>query len=189
MEPLLILREESAPQVVGRTLTVRLLTFGRVYEPSPTLRERVMPGSFKGPIARPAGVLRYRHAGERPGDADDLSQIHGVVTALRQRDDTLEADAEVFAGPDGDKLLRLAASGAVTGVSMAAVVADASRAADGVIDIRRVSTLNGFSLTPTPAYPDAGLLAIREADEARSARLRAERAANEVARARLRNAR
>lgn len=185
MHPFLVLREETPPTVDGRTLTARILTYDRVYTPAPRLRERVRRGALKGPLARPAGVLRYRHAGERPGDADDLASVHGLVTALREQDGAVVADLEVFAGPDGDKLLRLAESGAITGVSMAAVIAESTIGRDGITDIRRISEVNGVSLTPTPAYDDARVLALREARAGRDERIRHARDELQAARALL----
>ena len=172
----LILREDAAPQADGRTLICRIATYGRVYRPNPTLRERVLRGAFRGPLARPNGVLRYRHAGERPGDSDDLGLVHGIVRGLHEDGDHVLADVDVFPGPDGDKILALVGSGAVTGVSMAAVVADRAMAADWVVDIRRITQLNGLSLTPSPGYDNAGVLALREQPRVSPARLAQERA-------------
>lgn len=174
--PLLVLREEAPPEVSGRTLVCRVATYGRVYTISPTLRERVLKGAFKSPLARPGGVLRYRHAGERPGDSDDLSMVHGLVTALREEDGAVFTDVDVFPGSDGDKILRLADSGAITGVSMSAVIAESTRSRDGVVDIRRISQFNGISLTPSNAYDDAQVLALRERARVSKERLAQERA-------------
>lgn len=180
MSEFIVLRETEPPTLTGRTLTARIATYGRVYEPTPQLRERVARGAFKGPLARPSGVLRYRHAGERPGDQDDLASVHGLVVALREDGDAVIADLEVFHGSDGDKIIRLADSGAITGVSMAAVVAESTKGRDGITDIRRISQLHGVSLTPSPAYDDAQVLAIREqstrADREKAAGIAAARA-------------
>ena len=93
----LILREDfddtTAPTVTGRTLTIRIATYGRVYRIGQAgrtvLRERIQPGAFKAPLARPTaagGVLRFRHAGERPGEPDELS----IYTGDHYRVETLE---------------------------------------------------------------------------------------------------
>lgn len=185
MLPFLVLRETEPPTLNGRTLTARIATYGRVYEPSPSLRERVVKGAFKAPLARPTGVLRYRHAGERPGESDDLSAVHGLLVALREEGDAVLADLEVFDGQDGDKILRLADSGAITGVSMAAVVAESTKGRDGIVDIRRISHLHGVSLTPTPAYDDARVLALREQNAGRAERIARARAELDSARALL----
>ena len=158
MPDYVVLRESTPPAVDGRTLTARIATYGRIYTPTPTLRERVTRGAFKAPLARPSGVLRYRHNGERPGDTDRLDDVHGLVVGLREDGDAVLAELDVFPGPDGDKILRLADSGAITGVSMAAVIAESSKGADGVVSITRISNLNGVSLTPSPAYEDARVL-------------------------------
>lgn len=182
MHPFLVLREEEPPTVNGRTLVARIATYDRIYQVSPTLRERVRRGAFKAPMARPTGVLRYRHLGERPGDQDDLASVHGLLTALREDGDSVIAELEVFEGSDGDKILRLAKSGAIGGVSMAAVITDSARGRDGVNDVRRISAVNGVSLTPTPAYDDAKVLALRELESGRAARI--EQARKELAAAR-----
>ena len=158
MPNLLILRETTPPDVDGRTLTARIATYGRIYTPEPAKRERVIRGAFKSPMARPGGLLRYRHIGERPGDTDSLTDVHGTVTALREDGDAVLAELHVWETENGDKILRLVESGAVTGVSMAALIAESRVAPDGVNDIRRISSLNGVSLTPVPAYDDAQVL-------------------------------
>jgi HK97 family phage prohead protease len=191
----LILREDfddqTAPTVTGRTLTIRIATYGRVYRIGGTgrqvLRERILPGAFREPLARPRGALRFRHVGERPGDVDSLENFYGVMTALREEDGALLGDFEVFPGAPEDKLLRLVESGAVTGASMTAVIKGDRKARDAagpITDITRVSTIDAVSITPKPAYDDAGVLAIREhleapdpaAQAARVARIAQERA-------------
>lgn len=185
----LILREEGAPAVEGRTITLKLCTLGRMYiigrAGSKVLRERVEPGAFREPLARPRGVLRFRHVGELDGDTDSIDNFHGWMTALREDDGAVYADFEMFQGPREDKILRLAQSGAVTGASMSAVVAASRPMRDSTGDftsIIRIKHINGASITPTPAYDDAGLVAIREqvpdpaAAEARRAMAEAERA-------------
>lgn len=192
----LILREDfddtNAPTVAGRTLTIRIATYGRVYrigrEGGTIKRERIQPGAFKAPLARPTaagGVLRFRHAGERPGDTDVLDNLYGVCTALREDSGALLADYEVFPGEREDKLLRLVQSGAITGASMSALVSGSKRTADPggpINDITRIASIAGTSITPTPAYDDAGVLAVREqlqdpqAATRRAARIAQERA-------------
>ena len=169
MPEYVVLRESTPPEVDGRTITARIATYGRIYTPTPTLRERVVRGAFKSPLNRPGGVLRYRHNGERPGETDSLADVFGVVTGLHEDGDAVLADLEVFPGPDGDKILRLVEKRGVTGVSMAAVVAESAKGPDGVLSITRISSLNGVSLTPQPAYDDAQVLALREARQAQAA--------------------
>lgn len=168
----LILREDfedAPPTVAGRTLTIRIATYNRVYRVGQSgrqvLRERILPGAFREPLARPRGALRFRHIGERPGEDDSLENFYGVLTALREEGDSLVGDFEVFEGPREDKLLRLVESGAVTGASMTAVIKGAKKSRDAagpVTDITRVATLDAVSITPKPAYDDAGVLAVRE---------------------------
>lgn len=190
----LLLREEydeaSAPVANGRTLTIGLFTIGRVYtigrKGGKALRERIVDGAFKGPMARPSGVLRYRHIGERDGEDDSLDNIHGVMTRMWQDGDRVLSDWEVFPGETGDKILRIAP--AVKGASISAIVRESRRTSDArgeLTEILRVSAFNGASLTPTPAYDDAAVLAVREKDQApdpmaeshRKAAVDAERAA------------
>lgn len=192
----LILREDfdgqSAPTVAGRTLTLRIATIGRVYtigrSGGKAVRERILPGAFTAPLARPTaagGVLRFRHEGERPGELDALDNVYGVCTALREQADAVLADYEVFQGGREDKLLRLVTSGAITGASMTAIVTGSKKtpsAAGPIIDITRIASIAAASITPTPAYDDAGLVAVRERypDPAAVTR-RAERIAQERA--------
>lgn len=189
---LLVLREsfDSAPAVEGRTLTIRLATVGRIYEigrnGDRVLRERIAPGALKGPLARPAGVLRFRHQGERPGEEDSLASIYGAMVRMWLDGPAVMSEFEVFPGTDGDKILRVAPS--MRGASISAVVSEARTRRDSAgeyNDVTRISHVNGVSLTPTPAYDDAAVLAVRERRLNRT-RL-AERRANAAARAMLRS--
>lgn len=167
----LILREsieDAPPTISGRTLTTRIATYGRTYNIGPHL-ERIRRGAFKDAMSRPRGALRWRHHGERPGDDDTLENFYGVMTALREEGDQVIADFEVFPGPREDKLLRLVSSETITGVSMAAVVRESQKIntpAGPVIEITRIGHLDGVSITPSPAYDDAKVMAIREATRA-----------------------
>jgi HK97 family phage prohead protease len=164
----LILREsldDAPPTVVGRRLTTRIATYGRIYSIGGGRRERIRRGAFKDALSRPRAALRWRHYGERPGDDDPLENFYGVMTALREDGDALVADFDVFPGDREDKLLRLVATGTVTGVSLAAVIRESQKVSTptGPVDeIARFGQLDGVSITPSPAYDDAKVLAVRE---------------------------
>lgn len=176
----LILREDltdTPPTVDGRTLTIRIATYDRIYRVGRAngrvLRERIRPGAFREPLARPRGALRFRHIGERPGDDDSLANFYGVMTTLREDNGALIGDFEVFPGEQEDKLLRLVQTGTITGASMAAVIRTSKRTPDpgGVInDITRIGAIDGVSITPANAYDDARVLAVREHDPDAAAR-------------------
>jgi hypothetical protein len=186
----LILREDygpgDAPRITGRTLTIRVATIGRVYTVAESgrtvLRERIPDAeAFREPLARPRGVLRFRHKGEHPGEQDDLANFHGVITGMALRDNAVYADAEVFPGPLEDRLLRLVDTGTITGASMAALIAQSRPGRDSIgplTDIIRIRQVHGISITPENAYDDAGVVAIREAEHD-PARERARQAARE----------
>lgn len=171
----LILRESEPPTVDGRTIVARIATYGRIYTPTPGARERLQAGAFRGPLARPSGLVRYRHVGERAGDVDDPLHVYGVVRALREADGGVIAECSLAENHRSDHLLSLVGSGAITGVSMSATFSQSRMAPDGVRDIMRVSALHGVSLTPEPAYADAQVLALREAAATRAAAVAAER--------------
>lgn len=165
MQPLLMLRESEAPTVDGRMITARICTYGRVYDIGAGKRERVRVGAFRSPLARPGGVVRFKHVGERPGDVDNPENIYGGVKILREQNGGLYAELELLPGPRADHLLEIVRTGTVSGVSMAATVADAVNLRDsrGVLrEIRRVSQLWGVSITDQPAYDDAEAVALRE---------------------------
>lgn len=170
----LILRESEPPTVDGRTVVARIATYNRVYRPAPGQSERIIPGAFKAPLARPAGLVRYRHVGERDGDVDDPLHVYGVVRALREDGAAVIAECQLAENDRADHLLSLIRSGAMAGVSMSATVAQSQQNTDGVRDILRVSALHGVSLTPAPAYHDAQVLALREHDATRTAAVTAE---------------
>lgn len=171
MQPL-ILREdlsESPPTLTGRRLRIRVCTYGRVYEMGQgrtALRERIQPGAFREPLARPRGALRFRHQGERPGDVDVLENFYGVMTGMDEGDgDALFAEFDVFPGEREDKLLQLIQYGAVRGASMSALIkaSKAGRDTRGpLVDIIRVGAVDAVSITPKPGYDDAEVVAVRE---------------------------
>lgn len=176
----LILREsldDAPPTVVGRRITTRIATYGRIYTIGRGRRERIRRGAFKDALSRPRAALRWRHEGERPGDEDPLENYYGELIALREVGDALVGDFEVFPGVREDKLLRLVTSGTVTGVSLAAVIRESEkiRTPAGIVEeVTRFGRLDGVSITPTPAYDDAEVLAVRERDT-RNARIQQER--------------
>lgn len=176
--PFLELRELEPPTTDGRTITARICTYGRVYDIGRGQRERVRAGAFKGPLARPTGLVRWRHMGNRPGDMDHPSNIHGHVRVLREQDGGLFAEMDLMQNADGERLAELVRAGAISGVSMGAHVTDAAMVNDqkGTLrEIRRVGYLAEVSLTDIPAYDDAEVLALREkqAAEVDQARLAA----------------
>jgi hypothetical protein len=178
MEPL-TLREEyepgDGPRVVGRNIIIRIATIGRLYKPQlqpdgTMIRERIPDVSaFKEPLARPRGVLRFRHKGEHPGEPDDIDNFHGVMTGMAAHDGAVYADFEVFPGEREDKILKLIGAGAVTGASMAATVRDSRIVHDAsgpIKEILRIPLVSGVSITPSPGYDDAGVIAVRESTPA-----------------------
>lgn len=166
-----VLREtltEDPPAVEGRTIDLRVATYDRIYDVGPR-KERVRPGAFKDALSRPRALLRWRHGGERPGEQDSISLVFGEMRALREQGNALHGTFEVFDGPERDVMLRLVKSGTVTGVSLAAVIREerpVSTPAGVVYDILRFGTLDGVSITPTNAYDDAEVLAVRDVTRA-----------------------
>lgn len=182
----LLLREDFAdddqPVVRGRTLTIRVCTYGRVYEVSRAgrtiNREKVAPGAFKEPLARPRGVLRFRHIGEHDGEPDALENFHGVLKGMVENDGSVYGDFEVFEGEREDRLLKLVESGGITGASMSGIVKADRKTRDAkgpITEILRISPFNGMSITPANAYDDAGVVAIREKPSAKDGEARADR--------------
>jgi hypothetical protein len=170
----LILRENEAPTVDGRTIVARIATYDRVYTPAPDERERVKQGSFRAPLARPSGLVRYRHVGERPGDVDDPMHVYGFIHALREQGTSVIAECRLAENDRADHLLSLIRGGAMRGVSVSMTIAESQTAPDGIVDIQRISAVHGLSLTPDPGYADAEVLALREHDAKRAATVAAE---------------
>ena len=76
MPEYVVLRESTPPAVDGRTLTARIATYGRIYTPTPMLRERVTRGAFKAP--KRAGQGKYYAT-------VDASPVAGVATCTAAR--------------------------------------------------------------------------------------------------------
>lgn len=161
--------DTAPPAVDGRTITMRVASYDRIYRIGKGRRERIRRGAFRDALSRPRALLRWRHVGEHPGEVDPIDNVFGHMKALREDGDSLVADFEVFPGDRRDVLLSLVESGTVQGVSLAAVIREERRVSTPtgpVDDILRFGLLEGVSITPTPAYDDAAVLAVRDATRA-----------------------
>jgi HK97 family phage prohead protease len=107
--------------------------------------------------------LRYEHTPGIP---------YGRAVDLRSDDQYLRATMKVTAGDSADRLLAQAADGDIAGVSIAFIPGvDADDRDDHGPLVRRVTVkhLEEISLTETPVYADAKVLATRAAtDQART---------------------
>jgi hypothetical protein len=135
----------------GRTLAGRIVPFGEVVDVGEG-RESFAAGVFEG--VDPAGVvLLWQH---------DQAQPIGRMTELSEESDGAYATFRLGATPRALEAASLAADGILTGLSVGFISEDAQRV-DGVREHRRARLLE-TSLVTFPAYPTAGVLAVRNED-------------------------
>ena len=156
---------ELVPSGDGRTLDLRVVPFNTVARVSDdggrtVYEEMWMPGAFDKQLSAPNRVdvlVNFEHQ----------QGIGGVVargTELRDTGEALDMTARMLSVSDADKALELVNEGVVGGVSLEAVPLKSVRGEDGVM--RRVAArLINVALCRSPAYPDAAVLAVREAPE------------------------
>lgn len=176
-EPVVIARSFAAELEVadGRTIVGRLVPYGvralvQDMDPPGDLAgtplgdpyyEQMAPGMFaRSTRAAPRYLLNYEHRGGL------LDQI-GRAVELDDRDDALYGSFRAFDGAVGDQGLELIRSGAATFLSVQArIPRRTSRTLDDGTVERTRGHLEHVALTGTPAYADAGVLALRTAPPA-----------------------
>jgi HK97 family phage prohead protease len=142
----------------GRTLSVRLATYGTPYE-LPRFTEVLRPGVFQKSIAQAARSLPLF-------STHDYEKVPvGKAVAWRDTPETLEADFLMDTRAEAREMVRLIREDLMGGISVGFVpITDAW---DTTLDKPRVERIEArlfeSSLTPIPAYADAGVLALRSA--------------------------
>ena len=159
-----LLKREMAGEIVsgdGRTLELRIVPYNTpatVRDPGTEPYEEVwLPGVFDGQSRAADKVLvNFEH---EPG----IRGIVGRGRALRDTPDAAEGTFRMLSGSDADKALELVNEKVVTGVSLEAIPLR-SRVVDGVVQRVKARLLN-VALCRNPAFDDAQVLAVREAQE------------------------
>jgi HK97 family phage prohead protease len=148
----------------GRTLDVCVVP----YEVSTTVsdppdwtpyRESFMRGAFQKQLSTPGRDRVWLNVEHEQGFRGAI----GRSLKFHDRDDGLHGSFGVLENTDGDKALELVRSGFLTGISLE-FGALASRRVNGVVQRVRAQ-LDQVSLCRYPAYPGAGVLAMREEPE------------------------
>lgn len=156
----------------GRTVTVRVVTWGRQYRVSDDgrtfYRERF-----------PAGGLTMRAGAEitataehdarllRPGlvAKPAAGRVVGRVAATHVRADGLDAEVRVFDSIDGDQLLDDIRNGRTPLYVSAEFDADEVHPAPGELVDRAGAELVGLAFTTTPQYDDSRVLSVRSTNQ------------------------
>lgn len=146
----------------GRNLEARIVpynTVATVSDGGPTYKEMFLPGAF-GPQLRAANrvdvLLNFEHR-------QSIGDVVGRGTSLRDENDGLYGSFRVLDHADGDKALELVNAGVLGGMSVE-FAAVRSRTVDGVVQ-RQSARIRNVALCRSPAYEDARVLAVRQADE------------------------
>jgi HK97 family phage prohead protease len=147
-------------------LDVRIVPYGvvaTVVDPGrPAYREQWMQGAFADQVrgasaGRASTVLvNYRH-GQQIGDVLG----HGV--SLDERSDGFYGSFAIHETPDGDKALYMVREKVLAGVSLEAFPKKSIRSNEGIVQRVKAHLVN-IALCPTPAYENAGVLAVRAED-------------------------
>lgn len=166
---LLIVRAYAGPLEAtdGRTIVGRCVPFdvpaivadgdGAPY------REVWRAGAFRR-VCRAAGtgrvLLNYEHR-------DGLVDTIGPAIELEERPDGLHGTFHAMPGIPGDQALELIRSGAVTGLSVQAIVSvpHSRTLDDGTVERSLAKRLEHVALTGVPAYRDATVTAVRSAPD------------------------
>ena len=162
-----VLRREFVAEFTpgdGRTVDVRVVPYGVAAEVSDdgrtTYREEWAAGCFDDQLVaghRLKVLLNFQHL---PG----IGNVVGKGVALRSMPDGLHGSFRMSSTQDGDKALELVNDGILDSVSLEAVPKRSVRTAEGVV--RRVKAhLHNVALCRQGAFPDARVLAVREAPE------------------------
>lgn len=162
----------------GRTIVGRCIPYdlpALVCEPGGIpYREVWRAGSFRTVVRDPGRVLlNYEH---RDGLLD---QIGPAVELEERADDGLFGTFRALPSASGDQALELVRSGAVTGLSVAAVVSlrHSKTLEDGTVERTFAKRLEHVALTAIPAFRDAQVTTVRSGagvdDDARIAEVRA----------------
>jgi HK97 family phage prohead protease len=149
-------RAATLEAVTDRTITLLVAPYGTDTHLGGGVRERITRGAFGEPDPTKV-VLKLETAANHQGP------VIGRAMAFTETDAGLEATFKVSATQAGDDALVLAADGAV-GASAGMMILDASPDRDGVMELRRAD-LREVTLTGTPAYQEATVLAVRSAQE------------------------
>lgn len=150
----------------GRTVTVRLLTYGREYRVSDdgqrTYTEVWRSGAFARSMAhgRDAGVpVQFEH--DLPNAPKSLPV--GATRRAWDSDGALMVETRISDTSMGRDLVELLRDGVVRGVSLEAQVFNSKKVLNGVE--RSEGALRRVVFTTVPQYADAAVLAIRSEPE------------------------
>lgn len=163
-----LIRREFAAELTagdGRTVDVRVVPYGVPAHVSDNggrtvYREEWAAGCFDDQLVaghRLKVLLNFEHR-------EGIGDVIGKGVALRSMPDGLHGSFRMSQTQDGDKALELINDGILDSVSLEAKAKRSIRTVDGVV--RRVSAhLQNVALCRRGAFPDARVLAVREAPE------------------------
>jgi HK97 family phage prohead protease len=156
----------------GRTLVGRAVPYGKVVE-IPGGRERFVMGAFAHQIASGQVGQVHLYASHRRRLDGELPLAR--TSALEERADGCWGEWALPHTTDADNALELYRSGTVSGLSIGfkSPTGGSVKGTDGVIERRRAH-LDHVTLTPSPVYADAAVVAVRSSSGAFEAE-RAER--------------
>lgn len=160
-----ILRRFSGPLEVesdGRTIIGRCCPFdvvADVADGGAIYREVIRRGAFRKVGRAPQRVpLNFEHR-------TDLGNEIARATVLEEREDGLYGTFRAHESTIGDHALAIIRSGAVTGLSISAVLHPAgSRLVDGIVERQLFAALDHVAVTSFPAYDGAEITTLRSGD-------------------------
>ena len=149
------------PSGDGRTLDLRIVPYNvkaRVSDGGPSYEEEWAPGVFRNKHNRPSDVLvNVEH---EKGFAASVARCIG----FSDTPDGFDGEFRMLGDSISDKALELVNAGVFTGVSVEAIPIESKRTEDGVV--RRIAAkIVGVALCRSPAFPEARVLAVREAPD------------------------
>jgi HK97 family phage prohead protease len=148
-------RSAALGSIVDRTIELMVAPYGQVTHLGKGVKERIRAGAFGTPAD---GVVLKLETGK-----DHAGPVIGRAIAFDDRSEGLFATFRVSETPAGDDALTLASDGAL-GASAGMMILDAAPVGDGIVELR-AADLREVTLTGTPAYQTATVLAVRSAQE------------------------
>jgi HK97 family phage prohead protease len=146
----------AATDTDGRTVELLVAPYGTAAKLGVNRSERFRPGAFGTPD--PDGVVLKLETGR-----NHEGPVIGRAVAFRDTDAGLVGTFRVSQTRDGDDALTLAGDGAL-GASVGMILEDVANLGGGLAEVRRAD-LREVTLTGTPAYRDAHVMAIRSQED------------------------
>lgn len=140
----------------GRTIDARLVPYNTPTVIHARLTEEFLPGAFRSQMKNPSAIRLFNGHGPHGG------KLIGRMTELREMPDGLYGSARISAIRDGDEALELLRDGVLDSVSIG--FREGRNVMRNGVTQRQSATLTEVAIVLEPAYQQAKVLAMRDAE-------------------------